>query len=125
MILRAEGALVSWSDGERTTVGVITEVLQSGRQIRVRLDDGSEQIFALDSGVIERFLFRPGDPVQVLATGITGVITGARQVGQKINYTVSLPEGIRNISESGLNSDAISIRLTSLSISSVPGAATA
>ncbi len=88
----AEGVLVHWTWGKAgTEVGVVAESLLGGKQLRVRFDDGSEQIFASDNKVIKRFFFEPGAPVRKLAGGDTGVIASGKMVGEKIYYTISLP----------------------------------
>ena len=68
-----------------------------GRQLRVRFDDGSEQIFASDSKVIKRFFFEKGAPVRKLTGGDTGVVSSAKIVEQKIYYTISLPGNLTEI----------------------------
>ena len=96
------GALVRWSRGSGE-VGLVAELMQGGKQVRVRFDDGSERTLAGDSPMIERFLFRPGDPVQGLSGGSAGVVTGGKLVDQKIYYTVSLPDNVtKTISETSL-----------------------
>lgn len=88
----AEGVLVRWKWGKpETEVGVIAQSMMGGKQLRVRFDDGSEQIFASDNRVIERFLFEPGASVRRLNGGDTGVVASGELVGEKIYYTVSLP----------------------------------
>lgn len=92
MIGYAEGVLVRWKWGKSgTEVGVVAESLLGGKQLRIRFDDGSEQIFASDNKVIRRFLFEPGAPVRKLAGGDTGVVASGKMVGEKIYYTISLP----------------------------------
>lgn len=88
----AEGVLVHWKWGKPgNEVGVVAELLLGGKRLRVRFDDGSEQTFASESKVIERFLFKPGAPVRKWAGGDTGVIASGKMVAEKIYYTISLP----------------------------------
>ncbi len=96
-----EGVLVRWPYG-KDGVGVVTELPQGGKQIRVWFDDGSEQIFASDSAPIERFFFQVKDPVITL-DGTTGVVTECKPVGNKVFYTVSLPSNVtKTVTETSL-----------------------
>lgn len=97
------GALVSWSGAEGDTVGVVTELIQGGKQLRVRFKGGDERIFVATGRAIERLFFEPGDPVQVASSGTIGVAVEARQVGRKIQYKVSFPGNVvKAVSEGGL-----------------------
>ena len=100
----AVGTLVRWKWGKSgLEVGVVAEMPTGGRQLRVRFDDGSEQIFASDSKVIKRFIFEKGAPVRKLTGGDTGVISSAKMVEQKIYYTIALPGNLTEmISETTL-----------------------
>ena len=94
----AVGTLVHWKWGKSgPEVGVVAEMPMGGRQLRVRFDDGEEQIFASDSKVIKRFIFEKGAPVRKLTGGDTGVIASAKMVEQKIYYTISLPGNVTEI----------------------------
>lgn len=90
----AEGVLIRWPRGKKSEVGVVAQLIQGGKQLRARFDDGSEQIFAVGSPAIARFLFKPGDPVQSLCGGDVGVVKAGQLVGQKIYYKVSLPGNV-------------------------------
>jgi superfamily II DNA or RNA helicase len=97
-----KGALVSWPRGEGA-VGVITESIQGGRQVRARFDDGQELTFSTQSSEIKRFLFQPGDPVQLVSGGAVGVIASGKLVGENIYYTVVLPgNAVKTLSEESL-----------------------
>lgn len=85
MRVYAEGVLVLWRWGKSgNEVGVVAELPSGGKQLRVRFDDGSEQIFASDNKVIKRFLFEKGSPVRKRAGGDTGVVAAGQMVGEKV-----------------------------------------
>lgn len=97
------GALVSWASAGDNAVGVVTELIQGGRQLRIRFKGGEERIFVATSRVIKRLFFEPGDPVQVVSSGAVGVTIGVKQVGRKIQYKVSFPGNVvKTVAEAGL-----------------------
>ncbi|MDP9475991.1 MAG: SNF2-related protein [Actinomycetota bacterium] len=76
---------------------------QGGKQVRVRFDDGREQELVAHPSTVERFLFKPGAPVQTLTSNSVGVVVDARLVDQKIFYNVSFPGNVKKaLSETGL-----------------------
>lgn len=94
---------MSWSSVGDDVVGVVTELVQGGKQLRVRFTGGDERIFVATSRAIERLFFEPGDPVQVVSSGTVGVAMQAKQIGSKIQYKVSFPGNVvKTVSEAGL-----------------------
>ncbi|MDP9438756.1 MAG: SNF2-related protein, partial [Actinomycetota bacterium] len=97
------GALVSWPPPGGNAVGVVTELIQGGQQLRVRFKGGEERIFVAAGRAIERVVFEPNDAVQLVASGTIGVVLELKQVGRKIQYKVSLPGNeIKTVLEASL-----------------------
>jgi len=102
-IAPVKSSLVLWDDRGDGRIGVITEVLANGKQVRVRLDSGEEHIFVWPADALRRLTFEPGTSVQTQPGETVGVITGSTESQGLMMYGVSLPGGVRKtILEAGL-----------------------
>jgi superfamily II DNA or RNA helicase len=98
------GSLVRWRKGPAGgDVGVVAEVLNGGQRVRVRLDDGTELVFAWPTDVLQRLEFPEGRYVQIRSDGAAGMVTGRTEVGGRFVYDLALPDGsVRSVPEDSL-----------------------
>jgi ATP-dependent helicase HepA len=94
------GNLVRWANGP--TADQVGVVVEAGNVVRVHFDSGVEHQFSASSDAIQRLAFDKGDQVELLADGVTGVVTSRQEVQGRYVYTVSLPAGPKTILEDGV-----------------------
>src|SRR6266568_7726183 len=72
----ARGNLVRWLNGRSRAgeLGVVSEVLNDGRAMRVRIDSGEEHTFVWPNDRLERVIFVPGQQVRALSVREDGVV---------------------------------------------------
>ena len=98
----AVGSLVRWVAGAGGGIGVVTDA-DGGRKVRVRFDNGDENLFAWPNDVLERVVFETGTQVHILADDEVGVVGSVTDVGGKIFYGVRLPGGVeKTVLEDGV-----------------------
>lgn len=88
------GNLVRWTSGAGGGIGVVTET-EDRRRVRVRFDNGDENLFAWPNDVLERVVFAKGAQVLLLADDEVGVISNITDLGGRIFYAVQLPGGVQ------------------------------
>lgn len=99
----SKGNLVRWRNGQAGNVGIVSDVLEDGRQIRIHFDSGDTLTFAWPSSALERVVFPVGATVESTADHQVGVVTGFGLSGGMIVYQVSLAGGAsKAITEVGL-----------------------
>lgn len=87
------GSLVRWRNGPMGgDLGVIVDLPNGGRQVRVRLDDGQEHVFAIPNSVLQRVEFPDGTHVQIRSDGASGVVTGRTELAGRLIYELALPD---------------------------------
>ena len=98
------GSLVRWRKGATGgDLGVVAEVLDGGRQVRVRLDNGEELTFRVPTDVLLRVAFPDGAYVAVRSDGAAGMVTGRTELDGRVIYDVALPDGsVRSVPEDSL-----------------------
>jgi ATP-dependent helicase HepA len=89
------GNLVRWTAREAAGLGVVVAVENGGKRLRVRFDNGDENLFALPTDVLERVLFTAGSQVHLAAEDEIGVVADVVNVDGKTFYAVQLPGGIQ------------------------------
>ena len=98
------GSLVHWRNGPTGgDLGVIVDLPNDGRQVRVRLDSGQEHVFAVPNDVLQRVEFREGAHVQTRSDGAAGMVTGRTELAGRVIYDLTLPDGsVRSVPEDSL-----------------------
>lgn len=98
------GNLLRWKKGPvGGDIGVVVELLNDGRQLRLRLDSGEEIVFAAGTDVLQRVEFPDGAHVAVKSDGAVGMVTGRTDLGGRLIYQVALPDGsTRTVPEDSL-----------------------
>src|SRR6266496_3029552 len=103
------GNLIRWCLGRAGNIGVVVEMPNSGREVRVHFDSGEDMAFAWPTKVLERVVFPVGSQVQSLADHQVGVVTSASPNAGLIIYQVSLAGGAsKSILETGVRPAVIS-----------------
>src|SRR4051812_3742191 len=98
------GTLVRWRNGPSGgEFGVVIDVGEFSRHIRVRMDNGHEHVFALPNEVLQRVEFTDGAHVRLRSDGAAGMITGRTELAGRLIYEVALPDGsVRSVPEDSL-----------------------
>jgi hypothetical protein len=98
------GSLVRWRKAATGgDLGVVAEVLNGGRQVRVRFDGGEEFTFGLPTDVLQRVAFPDGAHVAIRSDGAAGMVTGRTDLDDRTIYDVALPDGsVRSVPEDSL-----------------------
>ena len=98
------GSLVTWRSGQAgNQLGVVVELLNGGRVLKVRFDGGEEMAFALPTEVLFRVNFPDGAKVSVKGDETTGMVTAHREIAGRFVYDVALPDGSnRSVPEDSL-----------------------
>lgn len=95
--------LVCWRQPGGETLGTVVSLENGGRRVVVRLDDAGERTFVWPSDVLERVRLNEGQHVRIVASGLVGVISGARAHNGITLYQVSLPGGqVPSVMEDGV-----------------------
>ena len=103
------GNLVRWRNGQSGNIGVVADVPDGGRQVRVHFDTAEEMTFAWPTAALERVIFAAGTQVESTADHQVGVVTAASVSAGLIVYQVSLAGGTtKNVLETGLRPAIIS-----------------
>jgi hypothetical protein len=98
-----EGNLVRWSAGELAGLGVVAGLENSGRRVRVRFDNGDENLFAWPTDVLERIVFPTGSQVHIVADDEIGVVANVAHSSGRTFYVVQLPGGVqKTVHEEGV-----------------------
>jgi ATP-dependent helicase HepA len=92
------GARVLWPASKME--GVVVS-LQNSR-VTVRWDDGEEQMFNADAGIIQRVVFSPATQVIDVISGTTGVVIGPVENQVEPTWRVAFPGGNRNVTEGAI-----------------------
>src|SRR5437763_5141849 len=103
--------LVRWLNGSSRAgeLGIVNEVMNDGRAVRVRLDSGEEHTFVWPNDRLDRVMFAPGQQVRSLSDREDGVVAIARERLGNLWYLVSMPGGVqKTVMESGLRPATIS-----------------
>src|SRR5258708_1830915 len=87
------GNLIRWCHGRPGNIGVVVELPNGGRQVRVHFDSGEDMAFTWPTKALERVVFSVGSQVQSLADHQVGVVTNALPHGGLIIYHVNLAGG--------------------------------
>jgi ATP-dependent helicase HepA len=105
-VLIAVGSLVRWRKGPAGgDIGVASEMLNGGRQVRVRFDTGEEMVFAWPTDALQRVQFPDGSHVAIRSDGAAGMVTGRTELDGRIVYDIALPDGsARSVPEDSLRS---------------------
>jgi hypothetical protein len=101
----ARGNLVRWLNGSSRAgeLGVINDVSDDGRHVRVQLDTGEEHTFVWPNDRLERVRFEPGQQVRSVSDREDGVVATAREGLGNFWYFINLPGGVqKTVIESGL-----------------------
>src|SRR4051812_45821345 len=88
------GNLVRWLNSTGS-VGVVRESDTVGRRVRIRFDSGDERSFGWPCQDLQRVSFAPGQQVELVGSGQSGVVDDAMDAGGVISYGVNLPDGSR------------------------------
>lgn len=106
------GNLVSWRGGPSGNIGTVTDVDQTKRQLRIRLDsDEMDMTFALSAAenTLDRVIFEPGSFVQSKTDAKIGVVESRASIEGLFVYRVNYPGGGHpSIIETGLRPAVIS-----------------
>src|SRR5437763_4538798 len=103
--------LVRWLNGSSRAgeLGIVNEVMNDGRAVRVRLDSGEEHTFVWPNDRLDRVMFAPGQQFGSLSDSEDGVVAIARERLGNLWYLVSMPGGVqKTVMESGLRPATIS-----------------
>lgn len=88
------GILVRWVNGPSgSDIGLVTEVTNAGKRVRIDFDSGEERIFAWPNGVLERMVFAERSHVAVHDHDQIGVVESIVPVEDVLYYSVQLPGG--------------------------------
>jgi len=90
------GALVQWND----QLGVVDRIER--KQITIKFDKGSIQVFSADAGAVSRVKLVPGAQVTRLSDPVVGVVLEHIVGSGYPTWKVSFPSGLANVSEMGL-----------------------
>src|ERR1051326_7484794 len=91
------GNLVRWLNGSSRAgeLGVINEVTNDGRQVRVQLDSGEEHTFVWPNDRLERIRFEPGQQVRSVSDREDGVVASVREGLGNFWYFITLPGNVQ------------------------------
>ena len=92
------GARVLWPASKME--GVVVS-LQNSR-VAVRWDNGEEQLFNADAGIIQRVVFSAAAQVIDITSGTTGVVLGPVANQAEPTWRVAFPGGNRNVTEGAI-----------------------
>jgi hypothetical protein len=95
-----KGNLVHWVNGPPKNIGLVSEV--SDRTVTVHFDSGETLPFAWPSDVIQRYLFKPGDRVQLRPKNELGVVLSIVKPNPLAIYEIGLRNGNPKVDETGL-----------------------